>query len=145
MSKFCLFILLLFGCSKADPTSAFVQMIVTSDKTSSIQIDSLHGIFIISDSGCKACNRGFLDFAVSKAKHNDDFIIYNAASGLVFDISGLDSDSITSLVSGSQLELNTFDLSDGSYFISLEHGQIDTLMLIDAMSLFSAVDYIKAH
>lgn len=136
---------LVFGCGKVDSTTAFVAMLESSDTTSSIQIDSLRGVFIISDSGCKACNRGFLDFAISKVKSNEAYIIYNAASGLIFDISGLDSDSISSVINGSQLELERFALNEGSYFISLEHGRIDTVMLIDAMSIFSSVDYIKAH
>ncbi len=77
------------------------------------------GIFVISETGCSACNNQYLKFVLENQVNKKNNIIYSAASGMILDISPFLNDNINNLIEGNQIDLDKNHLSGGSYFINV--------------------------
>lgn len=140
--KLLLITLIIGSCKSVNPQKEFIDSLLSKEASRHFCLDSIRGIFIVSESGCRACNQGFIDFSAEIAKSDSSILVYIGASGVICDISTLNKDSIPGLIMGRPAELIKHGFTEGSYFVGMNQGTIDSILLVNAQNIFEATDYI---
>lgn len=99
-------------------------------------------LFIISEFGCMGCNREFLQFVAKTQLELPGTLVYNAATGVALDISVLEGARAGVIVQGDQQSLRSAGLPDGSHFILIREGRVDTILRIAAQHIEDDLRFI---
>ena len=107
-------------------------------------LSSNYNVFIISESGCMACNPKYLDFILARAANKNNSVIYSTASGMKLDISPFLTDTIKNLIQDDLSIWENYKLQEGSYFINVQNDKIDTIIHIEAKTINQSLKYIDS-
>jgi hypothetical protein len=105
-------------------------------------IENYSGIFVIGDGGCVNCNRLF-SAKVSDWLELDDFLWIVASSGVKTDISQFIVNENPKVIWDRSNEFGALGFFQGSGFIALNRGEIDSLVLMSADRIESRLKFVE--
>lgn len=105
-------------------------------------INDVKRVFILAENGCIGCNKTLLNMALLEINSPESTIIIKNM-GSIIDVSKFESDSIKNVIFDNSIpKIESDTLFSQSRFILLKHNKLDTILTINAQTLYQDMEYI---